>query len=71
MTRAMRHAAADLLAFFMADYYVYTATSGFGRLGAWLSFGWHHHYGVTGPRRWCGVDYEDYEDLRMYASSRI
>ena len=39
MTRAMRHAAADLLAFSMAYYHVYTATSGFGRLGAWLSFG--------------------------------
>ena len=70
MARAMRNAVADLLAFSMADYHVYTAAAtGFGRLGAGLSFGWHHHYRIAGGRRLCGVN--DYDDLRVDSAFRI
>ena len=62
---ALRRAVGDLLSFSMADYHVYSMNSGFGRLGAWLSFSWHHHYTIKDGTRRCGVD--DYDDLRGVA----
>jgi len=60
--RAMQHAVGQVLAFSMADFHVYTSASGFGRLGAWLNFGWHHLYAIEKGRRKCGL--ADYDLLR-------
>ena len=64
LDRAMQHAVGQVLAFSMADFHVFTSQSGFGRLGAWLNFGWHHLYAIggNGERRKCGLD--DYDLLR-------
>jgi hypothetical protein len=56
----------QLLAFSLADFHVYTSESGFGRVGAWLSFGWHHHYAIGDGKRACGAG--DYDDLRVDAT---
>ena len=64
LDRAMQHAVGQVLAFSMADFHVFTSQSGFGRLGAWLNFGWHHLYAIggNGERRKCGL--ADYDLLR-------
>ena len=60
LDRAMQHAVGQVLAFSMADFHVFTSQSGFGRLGAWLNFGWHHQYAIdNGVRRKCGLDDHD------------
>lgn len=61
---AMQHAVGNVLAFSMADFHVFKSESGFGRLGAWLNFGWNHLYAIggNGERRKCGLD--DYDLLR-------
>ena len=59
----MQHAVGRVLAFSLTDFHVFTSQSGFGRLGAWLNFGWHHQYAIdNGVRRKCGLD--DYDLLR-------
>ena len=59
---ALRRAVGDLISFSMANYHVYTKSSGFGRLGSWMSFAWHHQYAIDGSARDCGM--EMYDDLR-------
>ena len=58
---ALRYAVGDLITFSMADFHIYSKKSGFGRIGAWMSLNWHHHYeiDINNPQkghRTCGVD---------------
>jgi hypothetical protein len=38
-------AAGEMLSFSLADYHIITRSSGFGRVGAWLSGRWGNLYG--------------------------
>ena len=67
---ALRYAIGDLITFSMADFHVYSKKSGFGRIGAWMSLNWHHHYAidVSNPQkghRNCGID--SYDALKVDA----
>lgn len=67
--RALRRAVGELVAYSRADYHIYYKVSGFGRVGAWLSLAWHHHYMVPDNPGVCG-GLEDYMDLRVDARQR-
>lgn len=64
---ALSYAVGDLMTFSMADFHVYSRDSGFGRIGAWMSLHWHHHYEIDvsdshkGYRK-CGID--EYDALK-------
>jgi hypothetical protein len=66
---ALRRAVGEIMAYAMADYHVYFKGSGFGRLGAWLSMSWHHHYMVPDNPGVCG-GVNSYLDLRADARLR-
>jgi hypothetical protein len=48
MHDSLRHSIGQLVTFSLADYHIYTRSSGFGRLGAWLSGSWANLYSIDG-----------------------
>lgn len=53
MDSALQHSLGAMLTFSMTDYHIITKSSGFGRLGAWLSGRWGNIYQITKGQGTC------------------